>query len=257
MQPDFSEFSYGFALTREICERWKGGLRAAPVFPSLIEEGRAGGGYDVRVKGPGFPLFLQFKISEYMTRASAGEWGQFGSQYYRLWLHAPRHSDQHKLLLRRDRAPNVVLYAAPAIHKLRDLNRAFLTGSVLAASIFFRPRAIGPLPDDDAHCIAFQRGSGLAWLCSEPVQVPVAAFGDGLRNTLSHLSSQFPLHEPTDDFFGQMAQDLEAEAREEIELDEPLAVSRMESPRERVAFIARALLGAELLWISRSTGVAA
>jgi hypothetical protein len=68
VKPDFPEFSYGFALTREICERWKRGLKVAPVFPSLIQEGRTGGGYDVLLE-PGFPLFLQFKISQYMARA--------------------------------------------------------------------------------------------------------------------------------------------------------------------------------------------
>jgi hypothetical protein len=51
-----------------ICERWKRGLKVAPVFPSLIQEGRTGGGYDVLLE-PGFPLFLQFKISQYMARA--------------------------------------------------------------------------------------------------------------------------------------------------------------------------------------------
>jgi hypothetical protein len=45
MTPEISEFSYGFALTNEIVG-WAP-VNAAPLFPSLIEEGRAGGGYDV------------------------------------------------------------------------------------------------------------------------------------------------------------------------------------------------------------------
>jgi len=47
MTPDISEFSYGFALTHELIALAGEPLRAAPIFPSLIEEGRAGGGYDV------------------------------------------------------------------------------------------------------------------------------------------------------------------------------------------------------------------
>jgi hypothetical protein len=89
MRPCFSEFSYGFALTREICERLWGGFNAAPVFPSLVEEGDVG--HDVHLDFPGNPLFIQFKVSEYMVRHTAGEWEHFNAPYYRFWMHAPRH----------------------------------------------------------------------------------------------------------------------------------------------------------------------
>jgi hypothetical protein len=59
--PDISEFSYGFALTRELINIADPPLSAAPVFPSLMAEGRKGRGYDVNLKAPGFPLFIQFK----------------------------------------------------------------------------------------------------------------------------------------------------------------------------------------------------
>jgi len=49
-------------------------LSAAPIFPSLIEEGKAGGGYDVKLDWPFAPLYLQFKRSECMTRRSAREY---------------------------------------------------------------------------------------------------------------------------------------------------------------------------------------
>lgn len=65
MLPEISEFSYGFALMNELVG-WTE-LSAAPVFPSLIEEGKAGGGYDVKLDWPGAPLYLQFKRSEQMT----------------------------------------------------------------------------------------------------------------------------------------------------------------------------------------------
>jgi hypothetical protein len=44
MTPEISEFSYGFALTHELITLAGQPLRAAPIFSSLIEEGRAGGG---------------------------------------------------------------------------------------------------------------------------------------------------------------------------------------------------------------------
>ena len=48
MEPEFSEFSYGYALTDELIH-WNGTkLKAAPVFPSLYDEG-AGKGYDLKL----------------------------------------------------------------------------------------------------------------------------------------------------------------------------------------------------------------
>jgi hypothetical protein len=65
--PEISEFSYGFALTNELVGWLE--LSVAPIFPSLIEEGKIGGGYDVKLDRPGAPLYLQFKRSEYMVRS--------------------------------------------------------------------------------------------------------------------------------------------------------------------------------------------
>ena len=74
MTPEISEFSYGFALTNELVG-WAP-LAAAPIFPSLLEEGKAGGGYDVHLDAPGTPLYLQFKRSDCMKRKSAKEISQ-------------------------------------------------------------------------------------------------------------------------------------------------------------------------------------
>lgn len=63
MQPDISEFSYGYALTEEFIFRSGMPLRAAPLFPSLLSEGKTGGGFDVSIPFVGYPLFLQFKLS--------------------------------------------------------------------------------------------------------------------------------------------------------------------------------------------------
>jgi hypothetical protein len=69
-----SEFSYGYALTEELANGSLGQLIAAHVFPSLIQEGRAGGGYDVQLPFRGRPLFLQFKLSDSMRTSRAREW---------------------------------------------------------------------------------------------------------------------------------------------------------------------------------------
>lgn len=157
MRSLISEFSYGFALTHELVLSL-GSVVAAPIFPSLIEEGKAGGGYDVKLEAPGLPLFLQFKRSERLTRGTAREikaGAPLTLPYHRLALTARRDSDQHDMLIELDQSPNVVFYAAPMFHQKEEFDEAFLDGEVRARSFFVSPAAIGPFPDDGAHHLSF------------------------------------------------------------------------------------------------------
>src|SRR6186713_1069927 len=99
MRPSISEFSYGFAITSELV-RAPGGVTAAPVFPSLVVEGRSGG-WDVRLDRPGVPLFLQFKLCDCMTRRTCREarTAGFSVPCYRMHLRSARVSRQHEMLL--------------------------------------------------------------------------------------------------------------------------------------------------------------
>ena len=173
MIPEISEFSYGFALTNELV-RWAE-LSAAPIFPSLIEEGGPGGGYDVKLDRPGAPLFLQFKRSECMTRRSAREWklvddlgGRLAVPFYRFPITQSLKSDQHELLLELDNAPNLVFYAAPRFHEIGEINEAWHAAAVSARSVFIAPSEIGSL-DEDRHSVAFD--ANRTWICSEPREI--------------------------------------------------------------------------------------
>src|SRR5208282_3952523 len=101
MTPKISEFSYGFALTNEIVG-WAP-IGAAPLFPSLIEEGKAGGGYDVKLDMPAAPLYLQFKRADCMRRRTAREISEhtltLSIPFYRFKITESGKSDQHELLL--------------------------------------------------------------------------------------------------------------------------------------------------------------
>jgi hypothetical protein len=70
MKPEFSEFSFGYALTENARHAGLGDFTAAPIFSSTVAEGRAGGGYDVELTFNGVPMLLQFKIPEVLTRHS-------------------------------------------------------------------------------------------------------------------------------------------------------------------------------------------
>ena len=173
MIPEISEFSYGFALTNELVG-WEE-LSVAPIFPSLIEEGRHGGGYDVNLDFPGAPLYLQFKRSECMTRRSArehrtvqGEGGNLDIPFYRFSITERLKSAQHDMLLELDTAPNLVYYVAPRFHRIAEINSAWSATRVASRSAFVTPKQIGPL-DNNPHTVAFDGTS--TWVCSTPRQI--------------------------------------------------------------------------------------
>lgn len=164
-------------------------LSAAPLFPSLIEEGKAGGGYDLKLDLQGFPLYLQFKRADYMKRASAAEVSKhnlpISLPFYRFKITEAKKSNQHDLLLELDDGSCLVAYAAPRFHELDEINDAWLTNSVASRSIFVQPSAIGVL-DDEPHHVAYDDNT--AWICSEPRQLPTLN-ASGLMDKLSYQLS--------------------------------------------------------------------
>lgn len=168
----FSEFSYGYAMTENLINGgFLYGVRGAPVFPSLYEEGKASGGYDVEIPRIGTPLFLQFKIPQVVTRASKKTPPMYRMPYYRMHLRIASHSTQHQSLLEHEKQGRLVFYAAPFFHTTEVLNASFDKKEVPRQSIFVRPSQIGSL-DDRPHFIAYSHGQrNVAWLYSEPREV--------------------------------------------------------------------------------------
>lgn len=164
MKPLISELSYGFALTHELVAGVMGQLRGSPIFPSLIQEGRSGGGYDLELPIIGSPLFLQFKLSDKMIKSTAAEWEYFYSPYYRMHLRSRRYSRQHSLLIELEETGNEVFYVAPYFHTTEELNQNFLAREVATNSIWIKPSIIGEFPDLDNHYVSFNRTD--AYICS-------------------------------------------------------------------------------------------
>lgn len=182
MLPEISEFSYGFALTNEIIGITS--LKAAPIFPSLIEEGKKGGGYDVKLDAPAVPLYLQFKRAECMKHPKAKEiaaGAALNQPYHRFKLSLPGHSLQHESLIELDDGQNAVFYAAPRFHTLAQINEAWSSKSIGTRSIFVRPQAIGTITNASPHTVAYD--GKRAYLCSEPHKIEVTSFS-GLVNGL-------------------------------------------------------------------------
>jgi len=157
MRSLISEFSYGFALTHEFVQAL-GTLSAAPIFPSLVDEGATGGGYDVHLDKPGLPIYIQFKRSECLTLKTGREvkaGSGISTPYYRFAVTASADSEQHKMLLGWDVAPNEVFYAAPMFYTKAAFDEAYKAGEIRQRSFFVRPRVIGRFSDTKAHHVSF------------------------------------------------------------------------------------------------------
>lgn len=189
--PTLSEFSYGFALTNELIGLAGEPLRIAPIFPSLVEEGRAGGGYDVHLDLPGFPLFLQFKRSDCMVRSNTRELAKglkLHVPYYRFPITARSRSTQHDMLCDLDDdTSNQVFYAAPRFHEVGELDTAYLSQAVAERSFYIRPREIGTFPDDGGHYVVFDETQH--YVCSEARKVEGVKGRELLEKLQARLAS--------------------------------------------------------------------
>lgn len=159
----FSEFTYSFALVNELVMLGNPPVVSVPVFPSLIQEGRATGGYDVMLDRPGMPLFLQFKLSKQVTGRRAREFqqGLFGAPFYRMYIRARRSSRQHELLLELERTnQGIVYYCGPVFHTLLELNSHYRQRTIAQYSRFVKPSALPPILDNEEHWLSFREAAG-------------------------------------------------------------------------------------------------
>jgi hypothetical protein len=157
--PHFSEFSYGFAVTREFVAAEGENIRIAPVFPSLLAE--AGLGWDVLLERSGMPMFLQFKLSDCMKgpRAMEAKRGDFAPPFFRFHLRCGKDMNQHSPLVELNNRGENVRYIAPAFYLSDDLNEAYRTNTVVDQSIQIAPNQIGNLPVGRHH-VTFSSPTG-------------------------------------------------------------------------------------------------
>ena len=176
MKPEFTEFSYGFALTYEIAHALQPGLVAEPLFPTLLAGQDGGGGFPAR----GYPIYLQFKLAEYMKTAHAREWPTYGSSYYRLTIPSRLRSNRHNLLRALSAEETEVYYASPAFYRQLEFNQAFVSNQLLNESRLIPLCQLPDLADDQPHYVTYCRGvPGFYWHSASGRHIRAAISGDG------------------------------------------------------------------------------
>lgn len=163
MRTEFSEFSYGFAITQEIIDSLKPSIQGAPMFPSLIEEAKLG--FDVSFKKTGWPLYLQFKIPEYLTNRTAREYSFHRHPYWRISIRQSQRSQQHNLLVNFAKNEPNVYYATPTFHTELDFHNYYLGNGILTNSLFIPLSLLPAINDKQQHWITYSslKNSSAYW----------------------------------------------------------------------------------------------
>jgi len=254
----FSEFSFGYCVTEDLII-WQGTpLTAAPVFPSLIQEGQPGYGYDVALQRPGTPLFLQFKLVEQMVRGNANEAkkGHFATPFYRMHLRSRTISDQHDSLVALEAAGNEVFYVAPAFYRAVDLNEAYSSHQIWNRSFRIRPSQIGPSTDDKQHHVTFREATGAWGFYSEQPSakgrvLQTSEIVDSLitqiktRGNRNLRDQVFEL----DDSLLSVVKKRNSARREKERIDAHLLETNV-SPLRRLAYLARQFFDCQMLFVT-------
>ena len=233
---NFSEFSYGFALTHELIVSAPGGVTAAPVFPSLVEEAHVG--FDLMIKlrprttarrhgirkGRRFiPLYLQFKLCERPKRRPNGP---LAKVLAKLFLRFPLRCEptslgpsQHDLLLRLNSARRHVYYAAPHFWNTDRFNTYFAASALLQHSLFVEPAAIGRASSPPRHFIWYDR-MGNAIRTSEPVRIEETRSGekvlDLIREELASKQARVLNDQEAEQEFEELANEMSRTSRQRL-----------------------------------------
>lgn len=172
---EFSETQFSFCFTFEYLKSLYP-KKVLPLFPNTVEEGRQGGGYDVKI---GENLFFQFKIPQYYYNNSGNTRGKnrcavFGPDCHDCYK-IDIASSQFGLLktLKAKDAANRVYYSAPNFHLENELFEHYAAASTTSNSSHF---PIENFPGDlnGFHKLVYSPNYNYGVLCSEPVQIAKA-----------------------------------------------------------------------------------
>ena len=192
MKCEFSESSYAFSLVSELIQTGElGSIVAAPFAPSTYKEGTKG--YDIKLSRKGKPLFLQFKIPDYIVQKRSSSTSPYPSPFFRIKMWNRQVSDQHNVLKKlSDANPATVFYVAPAFHELVEFNSLFMSSSISKNSAFFSLNNLPFIKDYDDHHIYYtepgKHFSAKACFCSDPKHVDGFGF-ESAKTLISQLEA--------------------------------------------------------------------
>ncbi|NBO66224.1 MAG: hypothetical protein EBU88_15515 [Acidobacteria bacterium] len=243
MKRKVSEFAYGFVLTHELVEtcRW---LR---VGDATLVAGRRGAKAQ-REPLTGYPIFIQFKASDYLKRRNAGESKLVGLPYFRFAIHRKTQSPHQELLMGLARKGHLVYYATPKIHEAVNLNSAFFDRHIVAGSLFVSPGEIGELTDNETHRVVFSGRHSEVYLCPEGRRLDQVIHGVRLAATIAELTAGREPERLDEAFYLHLATDMLSLVSPNRRIFDELSRGKLAMSAAIFAnYLARTLFDSELL----------
>jgi hypothetical protein len=229
---DFSEFSYGYALTDNILHSGLPHSSYAPVFLSHFAEGQPGGGYDVMIPLKPVPLFLQFKIPQVVRKRSNQTPPDYNVPYLRMHLRTWR-PNQHQLMLDLENSGKLVYYATPTFWSEQELDVNFTNGRVHEFSWYIRPTRVGVL-DEKPHYVAYRSGNSVGWRHSEMEKLNGHFHAENFAREIDAAVQKARPQEPLE-FLNRVKNDIVKITQRQIQRLPPQAAQPQDSIRESVS----------------------
>jgi len=250
MKRKVSEFAYGFVLTHELVRTYGYLPTDVPLPGTEKKRKKAKVENEPESLPKGYPLFLQFKASEFMKRKNAGESKLVGLPYFRFPIYRKTQSNQQPLLCEIEKRGYPVYYATPKMHEAVNLNGAFFDERVVAHSLFVSPLEIGELPDNLNHRVVFSGTTKEVYFCPKPRRLERAIHGEDFAEKIQEVLSTREPELLDDDFFQRLASDLVSLVSPNRRIFDELSRGKFEMTAATFAnYLARTLFDCELLII--------
>lgn len=195
MRPEFRENVYTAFATVQLASMANSATAMANNLrmPTQLEESRLG--YDAKSVVGSRVVYLQYKVSDYLTRTNAKQYGYYTGPYYRFKVKTDVANGyiQHNVLckLQNTNPTAIVRYCAPAFHTHLELADIFYSSTpwpssipspnkpgVLDKSALISPNILGPVAPDSEHVITYSSVGSKALSFSNPSEGSVESFSD-------------------------------------------------------------------------------
>lgn len=169
VEPEFSEFQFGYGLTRELDNgRWPLTPTGVPFFPTQPQEDDLG--FDMGVSAGVWTLFIQFKRANKLTRSNAKQWDSYRGEYFRFPVEVSddsREPDQHGTLVKLGRQFPHTYYVAPEFIVWRDYERYARREQINRNAAFLRCGSAPAPYDGERHHICYRPQDSVGLFFSE------------------------------------------------------------------------------------------
>lgn len=196
VDPEFSEFQFGYGLTRELDNgRWPLTPTGVPFFPTQPQEDDLG--FDMGVSAGIWTLFIQFKRAKKLTRSNARQWDSYRGEYFRFPVEVsddPGEPDQHGTLVELGRRFPHTYYLAPEFITWRDYERYARRERINRNAAFLRCGSAPAPYDGERHHICYRSQDSVGLFFSDvPAQGEVIAEHgfDGVFDTMREDGSEY------------------------------------------------------------------